>query len=144
MCQHCDYPQILEKAGLAPTPKRLQVLEVIGGNSSPLNAQEIHQTLVRNDTINPVTVYRILDLLVESGVVERLSGGGRSFHYGLAPNEYHHPHPHFYCRSCGRMECLHPESLSLDASALQRTYPGRIENVEVRIDGVCKHCLKKP
>ena len=143
MCHYCNYPRLLEQAGLTATDNRLKVLEVIGANASPLNVREIFDTLNRSSNINRVTIYRILDLLVENGIVDRLSGGGRSFYYGLAPNEHHHPHPHFYCKSCGNMECLNPESLPLDMAPLRRTYPGSVENVEVRVDGVCKNCLNK-
>jgi len=80
--------------------------------------------------------YRVYDL------VERISTGGRAFYYGLAPNEYHKAHPHFYCKSCGQMDCLSPESLTVDTDHLLKTYPGRIEKVEIRIDGTCKNCEK--
>jgi len=142
MCHQCDYRQLIKESDLNTTPNRLKVLEVIGNNNSPLSAQEIYTTLKRTTTINRVTVYRILDLLVEKGLVDRLSGGGRSFYYGLAPNAHHKPHPHFYCKRCGHMECLSPESLHLDTEPLNRTFPGTIENVEVRVDGVCQTCLR--
>ena len=142
MCQHCDYSSFLKASGLGHTPNRHRVLEVIGNNSSPLSAQQIFDTLSRCDNINRVTVYRILDLLVDKGLVERINGGGRSFVYGLAPNENHPAHPHFYCKSCGNLECLNPQSLNVDLQHMQRTFAGLIENVEVRVDGVCKNCLK--
>ena len=143
MCHKCDYSKLLQQSRLSPTGNRLKVLEVIGSNNSPLNTREIFQTLIRNHKINRVTVYRILDLLVAKGLVEKLSGGGRSFYYGLAPNDHHRRHPHFFCKTCGSMECLNPESLSLDVAPLQRTYPGVIENVEIRVDGVCKNCIRR-
>ena len=142
MCYQCDYTNLLEESGLESTPKRLQVLEVIGDNNSPLSARQIFETLSRTYNINRVTVYRILDLLVEKGLIDRISGGSRSFVYGLAPNENHPAHPHFYCKSCGNLECLNPQSLNVDMQPMQRTFPGVIENVEVRIDGVCKNCLR--
>jgi len=142
MCHQCNYNKLLERGGLAPTPNRLKILEVVGNNNSPLNAQEIFEILIRNNKINRVTVYRILDLLVEKGIVKRLSGGGRSFHYGLAPNDNHQPHPHFYCKQCGNMECLSPQSLTLDMEPLNLTFPGMIDDVEVCLDGTCKNCLK--
>jgi Fur family ferric uptake transcriptional regulator len=142
MCHHCDYSSLLEESGLGHTTNRHRVLEVIGNNSSPLSAQQIFDTLNRTDNINRVTVYRILDLLVEKGLVDRISSGGRSFVFGLAPNENHPAHPHFYCKTCGSLECLNPQSLSVDLQSMLRTFPGLIENVEVRVDGVCKNCLK--
>jgi Fur family ferric uptake transcriptional regulator len=143
MCHQCDYPQMLKTAGLDATANRLHVLEIIGNNSFPLSAGDIYQTLERRSRINRVTVYRILDRLVDQGVVERLSTGGRAAYYGLAPNAFHRPHPHFYCKSCGQMDCLNPESLNIEAEALWKTFPGRIDKVEVRVDGVCKNCLKQ-
>ena len=142
MCYQCNYANLLENSGLGSTPNRLKVLEVIGNNNYPLNAGEIIDILSRSTDINRVTVYRILDLLVEKKLIDRISSGGRSFHYGLAPNEHHQPHPHFYCRECGSMECLNPESLHLDIKPLNRTFPGLIDNVQVRLDGICKNCLK--
>ena len=60
MCQFCDYPQMLQNVGLQPTPNRLKVLEIIGSTNKPLSAQTIFEAITRNDTINRVTVYRIL------------------------------------------------------------------------------------
>jgi len=142
MCHYCDYSGLLAESGLGHTSNRYRVLEVIGNSSSPLSAQQIFDTLNRTDNINRVTVYRILDLLVEKGLVDRISGGGRSFVYGLAPNENHPAHPHFYCKTCGSLECLNPQSLRVDLQSMRRTFPGLIENVAVRVDGVCKNCLK--
>ena len=143
MCHRCNYEQLLASANLEATANRVGVLEVIGNNRFPLSAADIFQTLERSSSINRVTVYRILDLLVDSGVVERISTGGRAFYYGVAPNDHHQPHPHFYCKSCGQMDCLDPESLSVETEPLWKTFPGRIEKVEVRVDGVCKNCLKQ-
>ena len=79
----------------------------------------------------------------KDGIVERLSTGGRAAYYGLAPNEHHKPHPHFYCKVCGQMDCLNPESLNVDTALLWKTFPGRIDKVEVRVDGICKNCVKQ-
>jgi Fur family ferric uptake transcriptional regulator len=143
MCQRCNYAELLGVSGLEPTPSRMRVLEVIGNNSSPVSAQEIFTTVSRTAAIHRVTVYRILDMLVEKILVERLSGGGRSLVYGLAPNEHHPAHPHFHCRSCGALQCLQPGSLKVDLRGIERSFAGEIQGVEVRVDGICKNCLKK-
>ena len=142
MCHKCNYEDLLAEAHLEATANRVRVLEVVGNNSFPLSAGDIFNTLERSRTINRVTVYRILDLLVDHGLVERISTGGRAAYYGLAPNDHHRPHPHFYCKTCGQMDCLSPESLRVDTAPLWKTFPGRIDKVEVRIDGICKNCEK--
>lgn len=142
MCTRCDYERLLSAADLDPTDNRLRVLEVVGNNNYPLSAADIYQTLARTGSINRVTVYRILDLLVSHALVDRISTGGRAFYYGMAPNENHRPHPHFYCTRCGQMDCLTPDSLNVDSHALRKTFPGRIDKVEIRVDGICKNCMK--
>ena len=141
MCDQCNYRQILSDAGLNPTRHRVRVLEVVGNNTCPLNAREIFDTLRRSHSINRVTVYRILDSLVDNGIIERISGGRASF-FGLAPNAHHQRHPHFFCRLCGQVNCLTPQSVPVDVAPLRRVFPGIINSVEVRVDGICKNCLK--
>jgi len=142
MCYQCNYEHLLNSADLKATFNRLQVLQVIGNNSYPLSADDIYKTLERSTTINRVTVYRILDLLVDHGLVDRISTGGRAFYYGLAPNRHHQPHPHFYCKICGQMDCLNPGSMSVNMASLQDTFPGQIDKIEIRVDGICKNCMK--
>jgi Fur family ferric uptake transcriptional regulator len=142
MCYRCDYTELLRKAGLDYTPHRLHVLETIGQSSSPLAAQEIFETMNRTQDVNRVTVYRILDLLVERKLVDRISTGHRAFHYGLAPNAHHPRHAHFHCTRCGSIECLNPGDLHVDMESLERSFPGIIEKVEIRLDGLCKTCLR--
>ena len=141
MCEQCNYNEMLSSVGLNPTSHRIRVMEIIGNNTYPLSAQEIYDTIKRNQSINRVTVYRILDSLVQNGLVDRLSGGRASF-FGLAPNDHHQSHPHFYCRQCGRMNCLNPRSISMDMTSFERIFPGKIDNVEIRVDGICKNCLR--
>jgi Fur family transcriptional regulator, ferric uptake regulator len=142
MCQSCNYRQMLGSVGLKAIPNRLRVLEAIGSNPSPIGAQDIFQILSRTAGINRVTVYRILDLLAEKGLVIRLSGLGRGLVYGLAPNENHPPHPHFQCMDCGALQCMQPLSLSMDIREVQRSFAGEIMAVDIRVSGTCGNCLK--
>ena len=143
MCGHCNYREILKSADIDPSPNRLLILEVIGENKYPLTAAEIYQTVDRTHPINRVTVYRVLDLLEENNIIERLSAGGRAAHFGMAPSEHHGRHPHFYCTRCGQMDCLSPESIGLELENLKKTFPGKVERIEIRVDGICRNCLKK-
>ena len=142
MCKQCDYFDLLETSGLGHTPNRLSVLQIIGNSPHPLSAQEIIEHSSRVQHVNRVTVYRILDRLVEKKLVERISAGDRSFRYGLAPNANHRPHSHFFCLECGEMECLSPDYITLDMESLERSFLGLIERVEVRFDGICEDCRR--
>jgi Fur family transcriptional regulator, ferric uptake regulator len=143
MCDRCDYEGLLQTRNLECTLHRLLILEIIGGSPYPLSAQQIFALAGRGQNINRVTVYRILDLLVEKRLLEKISAGDRSFRYGLAPNANHSRHAHFYCTGCGRMECLSPGSPLVDMAPLESTFPGMVERVEIRLDGICETCLEQ-
>jgi Fur family ferric uptake transcriptional regulator len=40
------------------------------------------------------------------------------------------------------MDCLTPDSLNVDSNPLRKNFPGRIDKVEIRVDGICKNCMK--
>ncbi|MBW2060492.1 MAG: transcriptional repressor [Deltaproteobacteria bacterium] len=137
-----DFAELLDICGIPATPHRLAVLKVISESPSPVRAQDILEKLHKTKNINKVTVYRILDLFVEKHLVERISSGDRSFRYGLATQVHGRPHAHFYCTTCGTMECLSPEDLKIDTRRLNRAFPGAIKKFEIRLDGTCSNCLK--
>ncbi len=143
MCYKCDYKNLMKNSGLDPTARRMMVFEVVGNSSQPLSVGEVVDTVNRTRSVNRVTVYRILDLLVGKKLVERISTGGRLFPHGMAPNQNHRSQPHLHCKTCGSMECLSPESVNMEMGKLERTYPGLIDRAELRFDGICKNCLKK-
>lgn len=136
----------MERSGLAVTPNRFQVLNIIGNSEQPLTAREIFEMLEQPHLMNRVTLYRILDTFVEHKLVARMSAGDRSFRFGPAENGNHPSHPHFYCTSCGNMVCLDPDSLhnlESDLLSFRETFPAVVENVEVRLDGICGSCLMR-
>ena len=143
MCHKCNYHELLKQAGLAPTEHRVHILTTIGDAPNPLSAGQIYTIVTEFNTINRVTVYRVLDNLVDRDLVQRISSAGRAFFYGLAPNAIHSAHPHFYCKQCGRMDCLEADTIKLKFDGLKKQYTGEVQNIEIRIDGVCRRCLNR-
>jgi Fur family ferric uptake transcriptional regulator len=142
MCKRCDYKQMLEDQELDPTPLRAAVLGSVGGESRPLAAAEIMEMVRNRMSINKVTLYRILDLLVSKGLLKRLSAGDRAFRYGMGESRNHPDHPHFVCRECGVMECLRPDLLPGGLKELERKGKRLVQAVEIRFEGVCESCLE--
>lgn len=134
----------MEGAGIRATKHRLAVLRVLGNAPNPMTAQEVFDALQARRTLHRVTVYRILESLVGGGLVDKISTGDRSFRYGLAPNENHPHHAHFYCRLCGLLTCLPPEILPVPTRSVSRMIPGIVEKYEIRLDGVCHRCHRRP
>lgn len=142
MCEHCNYQNLLIKAGLEPTAHRLRVMEIVGDSDMPLTAAAIFSAVDQATPINRVTVYRILDLLVHHLVLDKISGA-RAAHYGLAPNEHHAPHPHFCCTRCGALLCLTPGSLTVNTKNLKDSGAGSVTRIEVLVEGICEACMNQ-
>ena len=141
MCKRCNFKEMIECHGLDPTPLRQAVLRSIGEKSRPLTAAEILTMIQYRMSINKVTLYRILDLLVDKGLIKRLSAGDRAFRYGMGVSHLHPDHPHFVCNQCGVMECLGPDLLPGRLKEPHIEGKRLIKAVEVRFEGICESCL---
>ncbi|OEU53652.1 MAG: hypothetical protein BA872_03955 [Desulfobacterales bacterium C00003060] len=142
MNERSDYINMLESNAVDPTPLREAVLMSIGEDSRPLAAAEIMAAVRSRMSINKVTLYRILDLLVGKGLVKRLSAGDRAYRYGMAKTRHHQAHPHFVCSRCGVMECLEPGLFCIDIRKFQTNSKRIIKYVDVRFEGICESCIK--
>lgn len=132
-----DGPDILKHGGLAATAKRLLVVQALAASGGPLTPQELLAAL--GERLNRVTLYRILDLLVEHGLVTRHNAGERAFRYCLRQGAA--GHAHFTCTRCGHTECLDSRPLEAGLSELLAHLPMRVDSAEVRFGGICQGCL---
>ena len=133
-----DGPDILKHGGLAATAKRLLVVQALAASGGPLTPQELLAAL--GERLNRVTLYRILDLLVEHGLVTRHNAGERAFPLlpcARAPRG----HAHFTCTRCGHTQCLDSRPLEAGFSELLAHFPMRVDSAEVRFGGICQGCL---
>ncbi len=140
VCKKCDSATVLREAGLRKTRKRLLVFDTLTRSRRPLSAQEIVDALAGLD-LNRVTIYRILDQFVAGGIVYRLAAPDRVDRYCPAGKVHHPPHAHFYCTSCGRMTCLDCPYVATES--LTDVECGRVDTVQVLLDGICKGCLER-
>lgn len=137
---HESPSRMLARAGIGATPLRLAVVGAMAGAGRALPAGDILALVRRLRPANRVTLYRILDLLVEKGLARRHSAGDRAQRYCLEPGTAGAPHGHAYCVRCGAMQCL-PQGAGLaDVAALGAGLAMDVLSVEVRIDGVCAVC----
>lgn len=144
----CDIQQIMFKAsnaeqmlknkGVSVTPLRLSVLGTLISAGKCFMAEEI---LKQVGSINKVTVYRILEKLVEVKLVRRFSIK-RTFYYEIADKD-HKPHPHLVCKVCGKVRCLNASELMIILSNLCKLYGFQADNINVSIGGVCNECSKQ-
>jgi len=130
---------ILKEYSLKQTAGRLAILMVLLKAGKPLSHKDICSAL-GDLYYDPVSVYRSLDSFIEAGFVHRVEDDNRTWLFALCTCEkISHCHPHFFCRRCGKCECL--KMCNIPAiSELQQDYI--VEEQRYYIKGICGSCSK--
>jgi Fur family transcriptional regulator, ferric uptake regulator len=129
---------ILRRSGLKKTAGRLALLSVLTKTDKPLSHKDICAALDYDFCYDPVSVYRSLESFVEAGFVHKIEDENRTWLFALCTcGEKSHCHPHFFCRSCGKCECLKNLSIPVIEN-LQDGYV--VEEQRYYIHGICSAC----
>ncbi|HWL94204.1 MAG TPA: Fur family transcriptional regulator [Phycisphaerae bacterium] len=125
--------------GLAMTVQRRVVLEVVLARGDHPTAEQIYEDVkLRIPDISRTTVYRVLDTLVDIGVI------GKPSHFGAAtryePNV--HRHHHLICIECGRVSDVEDDETVADIEPLMRKQAGdfAVLDYSIHFHGVCSAC----
>jgi Fur family ferric uptake transcriptional regulator len=135
----------VRSTGARVTGARVRVLTVMLRADEALTHTELQRRLEQGDpqeVLDRVTLYRVLDWLVETGLAHRVSGSDRIWRFSAqtAGQAAHGHHGHFKCRRCERMFCM-KESHSLARSVramLPEGFSG--DEVELTVLGWCAAC----
>ncbi len=123
------------------TRQRAAILEVLAEHSHQhLTADEIHGK-VRDlePSVGLATVYRTLDLLVEMGLVSKISFGEDAYRYELASTR-EHQHHHLVCLRCNRVEEVRADLLHRLEEMVEKTYGFSVTDHRLQFFGICRHC----
>jgi Fur family ferric uptake transcriptional regulator len=130
----------LRDNGLPVTQQREAIADVVFNSSSHLSVEEIEDQLrERNERIGKATIYRTLEMLVRSGLVEEHD-------FGEGFKRYEHlfgqkpVREHLVCTECGKVDEIHSSELvRLQEEEAKRHgfLPGRYR---LQIYGLCASC----
>lgn len=126
--------------GARVTPARLAVLNLLEHAERALSHREVEEALT-GAGFDRVTLYRVLDWLVENGLAHRVTDAERVFRFSLASpdNPRHTAHAHFRCEACGRVFCL--DDVPVPVAPLPAGFSRK--SVEYCIIGQCARCDDK-
>ena len=118
------------------TVAKLKIQDLLANSKVALSQVEISHKL--NGMCDKVTVYRVLDRLVEAGTVHKIVNFDGVLLFAnfqkLSTPQYHN-HIHFSCQNCKAVTCLnHIEPQFV----LPSTYI--IQKVNFMISGLCPNC----
>lgn len=128
-----DFESVLRQAGYRRTPQRQQVWETVERlrHATP---EQIAETL---PDVDPSTVYRALEVLVDVGLITHT-------HIGHGPPVYHavdpKPHLHLVCQNCGAQSSADIELARGLLDALLADHGFRADLDYMALPGLCANC----
>jgi Fur family ferric uptake transcriptional regulator len=131
---------VLDRAGHRKARARDALIDLLAGQPCALGALEIEDRLREGDQrVARASIYRILELLGEHGLIARLEFGDGTTRYELIDpgGEHHH---HLLCDSCGRVVPFDDRDLEWAIERLSRRLEFRTDDHEVVLHGACRAC----
>jgi len=128
----------LDQAGVRLTGPRRQLTELIGRRQGHFTAAELlHDAERRRLGIGRATVFRLLDLLAEQGLVERLDlPGGRHAYIPCEPTHHHH----LICLACGASTDVDDCGIDAVTAEAARRSGFEIQQHRLELFGRCPNC----
>lgn len=149
--------EAIRTQGARVTATRVRVLATLMESTSALSHQELFDRIGSEVSVDRVTVYRVLEWLVQTGLAHRIAAEDRVWrfsiarhseqeheHDGSAGHVHHHgdPHGHFQCDECRRLFCIDaPVGVAQNLERLPAGFKGR--DVEMVVRGLCPACGNK-
>ena len=134
-----DFRAYLRGHNLPVTPQRLAVAELLLLRDRHFSADEIAHELARGrEKIGTATIYRTLDVLVQSGLVEERDFGEGFRRFERARDMPQHEH--LLCTTCGRVFEFQDERLERMTTLIAESKGFARQRHRLVIYGVCDSC----
>jgi Fur family transcriptional regulator, ferric uptake regulator len=132
--------QALLRKGLRNGGARRAVIDLLAEQDCCLSAQEMFDRLRDSGrTVGIASVYRVLELLVTEGFVQRIDlGSGISRYEPVGCNAEHHHH--LVCDSCGKVEAFEDRALEQAIHRLEEGSGYVVAAHDVVLHGSCQDC----
>jgi Fur family transcriptional regulator, ferric uptake regulator len=131
---------VLARAGHQHGGARARIIDLLARQACALTALEIDDALRGAGTpTGRASIYRVLDLLVEHGLVERLAvDQGHARFETIEPSGHHHHH--LLCQRCGQLVAFDDPALERAIDRLSGRLGMRVEHHDVLLRGACGTC----
>jgi Fur family ferric uptake transcriptional regulator len=132
----------LAAAGHRRGGARRALLELLDAQDCALTAIEIEDALRGQGArrrVSRASVYRILDLLEQLRLVQRVETGQAMVRYERLSEREHHHH-HLVCDECGVVMPFSDPGLERAIGRLSEKVPLRVSEHEIVLHGSCRDC----
>ena len=129
--------------GARLTDTRRQILELVWRRHEPVTAYDLVETLrgVVGRRVDPPTIYRALDFLIDQGLVHRIEG--LNAFVGCSMPEARHAGQFLICGRCGTIQELDDPDIVQAVTAGAQAAGFTIERQTVEVYGQCADCTPR-
>lgn len=129
---------ILKTSNLKRTKARVAVLDLLANAKRPFSVEDILKTL-KKDSPDQATLYRILSLFTQAGLVREVMFKDGTIRYESTSHEHHH---HAVCTDCGRIEDVDVPAIEqlIKKTSFKLKQFKRIQEHSLEFFGVCTSC----
>ena len=130
----------LRAAGHRNGAARSALVELLDTQDCCASAAALHETLQsRGRNIGLASVYRVLDSLLESGLVQRVDVGDGIARYEPV-REHDGHHHHLVCTGCGKVEAFSDAGLERAIHRVEASSGYAVDTHDVVLHGACTAC----
>ena len=128
------------------TQPRVAVMACLLASGRAASHLDIAGMLAEHHAVDRVTVYRVLEWLVNHGIAHRIAGDDRVWRFMINPQQAtaksiaygpHGHHAHFTCQACGQTFCLDKTVPKVDVK-LPKGF--RTSEIDLVVRGRCAQC----
>jgi Fe2+ or Zn2+ uptake regulation protein len=131
------YKEIMKEKNISPSYTRVRIYNYFEQENHHPTVDEIYSSLKPElPTLSKTTVYNVLKLFIEKGLVKAVNMSGTEIKYEL----YEDKHSHFRCIKCNKI---------YDIPYIKPNYKQEdimnftVIEEEVNLSGICKDCAEK-
>jgi Fur family ferric uptake transcriptional regulator len=130
----------LQAAGHRRGAARTALVELLDTQECCSSAAALHEALeARGKNVGLASVYRVLESLLEAGLVQRVDVGDGIARYEpvRGAGEHHH---HLVCTDCGKVEAFADPELERAIHRVEATSGYAVDTHDVVLHGSCAGC----
>lgn len=132
--------ELLKSKKLKVTPQRLAIFHMLYHTKSHPSAETIYNSLRdTHPTMSLATVYKTLDALVKSDLVQQLNVGEDSFRYDATPQS----HPHMICTECHAVHDMALDFIDEFRDKVRQHTDFVLSHEQLYFYGICPSCQVK-
>lgn len=126
--------------GLRHSTQREQVAKVFFATRTHIGIEDLYKKVQKiNPKVGIATVYRTLNLLVESGLAQKRDFEAGAVTYEPTPEQHH---DHLICTSCRSIVEFHNERIEQLQEEIAKTHKFTLQSHKMELYGLCPKCSK--